>query len=128
MADTEHDEGFFSTNRRLLKEWLEAKLEVYKLKLVRITARAAGHTIWIIVLLFLFFLLTIFLGLTAGFWLSQLTGSHIKGFGIVTLAIVLLIVLLALLRKKLFVDPFIRSIIGKMNDGGKKKEETEENE
>lgn len=126
MAEKGHDEGFFSTNRRLLKEWLEAKLEVYKLKLVRITALAAGHTIWIMVLLFLVFLLATFIGLTAGFWLGQLTGSYAKGFGLVTLAIVLLIVLLALFRKQLFVNPFIRSIIGKMNNGEHKKEETEE--
>lgn len=111
MADAENIASFIKENKKLVKEYVDTKLEIYKLKFIRIFSRSAGYFIWIMVSLFLLWLFIIFLGLVAGFWLSDLTGSYTIGFGIVTLIILLKIILLALLRKSLFINPILRKII-----------------
>ena len=111
MSAPENLGSFFKENKKLLKEYLDTRLEVYKLKLIHIISKSAGYFIWIIVSLFLVFLFATFIGLVAGFWISDITGSYVKGFGIATLIILSFILLLALFRKALFVNPIIRNII-----------------
>lgn len=108
--------SFFTENKKLVKDYIEARLEIYKLKLIRIISKSAGYFVWMTISIILVFLFSIFLGLVAGFWLSELTGSYVLGFGIVTLVVMVKIIVLALLRKKLFVDPVIRNIIRRLNE------------
>ena len=117
MPATETIGSFFSENKKLVKDYLDARLEIYKLKLIRIISKSAGYFVWMIISIILVFLFSIFLGLVAGFWLSELTGSYVLGFGIVTLIILVKIIILASLRNKLFVDPVIRNIIRRLNEG-----------
>jgi hypothetical protein len=116
MSEFENLGSFFRENKKLVKDYLDARLEIYKLKLIRIFSKSAGYFIWIIISLFLLFLFFIFLGLVTGFWLSELTGSYVKGFGLTTLIILVVIIVLALLRKVLFVNPIIRSFINRASD------------
>ncbi len=116
MADAENLGSFFKENKKLIREYVDTRLEIYRLKLIRILSRSAGYFIWIMISLFLLTLFTIFLGLVAGLWLSELTGSYVAGFGIVTGLILLKIIFLAIFRKKLFVNPIIRSVIRRIND------------
>lgn len=115
MQEKETFGSFFIENKKLAKEYLDIKAEIYRLKFTGLFSRFAGYFIWIIISLFLLWLLIIFSGIVIGFWLSDLTGSYIKGFGFATLGTVLVIILLALLRKPLFVNPIIRTIIKKSN-------------
>jgi hypothetical protein len=80
MSEFENLGSFFRENKKLVKDYLDARLEIYKLKLIRIFSKSAGYFIWIIISLFLLFLFFIFLGLVTGFWLSELTGSYVTGF------------------------------------------------
>lgn len=119
MANPEGTEdlgSFFRENTRLLREYAEARIELMKLKFLRGSARAAGTFLWIIISLFLLFLLVIFAGLVLGFWLSAKTGSYTTGFGITTLFMLLLLLLLAVFRRALFIDPFIRTFIRRTAD------------
>lgn len=102
---------FFEETRGLIKDWVETQVNIQKLRIVKTGSTIAGNLIWTIILLFLFTLLIIFLGVTLGFWFSALTGSYVKGFGIVTGLILLKILLLFLLRKKLFIEPAMRKMI-----------------
>jgi len=114
MSNAEGSEdlgSFFRENTRLLREYAEARIELLKLKMLRGAARSAGTFLWIILSLFLVFLLIIFAGLVLGFWLSARTGSYTEGFGITTLILLLLLVLIAVFRRVLFIDPFIRLFI-----------------
>jgi len=112
MSDQKENLGtFFKENSTLAREYFETQMEIYRLKVVRLISKSAGYFIWIIISLFLVLLLLIFLGTVAGLWLSNITGSYIAGFGITTLLIFALIVILALLRKTLFVNPIIKAII-----------------
>lgn len=111
MPESENLGSFFKENKQLAKDYLYTRGMIYKLKLIRIFSKSAGYFIWIIISLFLLSLFIIFLGFTLGFWLSEITGSYAKGFGLTSLVVLVVITVLAWLRKKLFVDPFIRKII-----------------
>ena len=111
MPETEDLGSFFKENKQLAKDYLYTRGMIYKLKLIRIFSKSAGYFIWIIISLFLLSLFIIFLGFTLGFWLSEITGSYAKGFGLTSLIVLVVITILAWLRKILFVDPFIRKII-----------------
>ena len=116
MPDTENLGSFFKENKKHLKDYLETRVDIFRLKMIRIFSKSAGYFIWIIVSLFLLWLFIIFMGLVTGFWLSSVTGSYTKGFGITALIILLLIILLALLRRVLFVNPIIRAVIKNANE------------
>lgn len=111
MPDHDNLGSFFSENKTLLKDYLETKLEIYRLQGVRIASKAIGFLAWIFISVFLLVLLFIFIGLVLGFWFSQLTGSYVAGFGITTGILLLVILLLAVFRKQLFVNPVIRNFI-----------------
>ncbi|MBN9383143.1 MAG: hypothetical protein J0H74_20470 [Chitinophagaceae bacterium] len=115
--------SFISENKAVLKEYLETRMEIYRLQSLRIFSKSAGYFAWIIVSLFLAFLILIFGGLMLGYWFSSMLGSYVKGFGLMTLLLVVLFVLLALFRKSLFVDPVVQSIIQRSRE-----EEMEEEE
>lgn len=103
--------SFFRENTKLAKDYIETRLEIYRLKGIRLVSKSAGFLIWIIVSLFLAFLLIIFLGIVASLWFSQLTGSYLAGFAITSGILLLLVIILALMRKTLFVNPIIRKFI-----------------
>lgn len=108
--------SFFRENKKLVKDYFDTRLDIFRLKMIRVFSKSAGYLIWILISVFLLFLFIIFLGITTGFWLSSLTGSYTRGFGLTTLILLLLIVVLALLRKVLFVNPIIRNIIHRAAD------------
>jgi len=111
MSQPDNLGSFISENKTILKEYVETRMEIYRLQSIRIFSKSAGYFAWIIVSLFLAFLILIFGGLMLGYWFSSMFGSYVKGFGLITLILVVLFVLLALFRKRLFVDPVVQSII-----------------
>ena len=117
MPETETFGSFLKENKKLLREYLDTRMEVYKLKLIRIVSKSAGYLIWVIISLFLLLLLMIFLGVVGGIWLSEVTGSYVLGFGIIASLILVKILFLALFRDALFVNPIIRNVINRIYEG-----------
>jgi hypothetical protein len=117
MNHTDDLGSFFKENKPLLKEYLETRLEIFRLQAVRLISKSAGYLVWILISMFLFFLIMLFSGIVLGCWLSGLTHSYVKGFGLTTLIFVIIFVLLALFRKTLFVNPLTQNIIRKTNEG-----------
>jgi hypothetical protein len=111
MSQPDNLGSFLSENKTILKEYVETRMEIYRLQSIKVFSRTAGYFVWIIISLFLAFLIVIFGGLMLGYWFSSMLGSYVKGFGVMTLLLIVLFVLLALLRKRLFVDPVVQSII-----------------
>jgi hypothetical protein len=111
MTEKEDLGSFFKENKKLVKDYLDTRLEIFKLKMIRMISKLGGHFIWIIISLSLIFLLVTFTGLVIGFWLTDLTGSYVKGFGYTTLIMLGIIIFLGLFRKALFVNPIIRRLI-----------------
>ncbi|MFI5133275.1 MAG: hypothetical protein ACHQEB_03010 [Chitinophagales bacterium] len=117
MAEQQENLGsFFKENTKLAKDYFETRMEIYRLKAIRLISKSAGYLIWTIISLFLLFLFIIFLGVVVSLWLSDITGSYITGFSITTLAIFVLIIVLALLRKVLFVNPIIKAFINQSEE------------
>jgi hypothetical protein len=108
--------SFFAENKTLLKEYLETRLEIYRLQSLRLFAKSAGLFAWVLLSLFLAFLFLLFGGMMVAFWFSSLFHSQVKGFGLVTLLILAVFILLAVFRKALFVDPVIQSVIQKSKE------------
>jgi hypothetical protein len=95
----------------LVKRYFETQLEMYRLKVVRLVSKSAGYFFWMIISAFLVFLFFIFLGVVVSLWLGRLTGSYIAGFAITSMAIFVMIIVMALLRNALFVKPLIRNML-----------------
>jgi hypothetical protein len=108
--------SFIRDNKDTIKEYIETRYEIYRLKGIRTVSKTAGLLGWIIVSMFLLFLIVIFGGLTMGYWLSGLFNSLILGFGLTSLFFVLLFILLAIFRKQLFINPVITAIISQSSE------------
>jgi hypothetical protein len=111
MSQPDNLGSFLSENKTILKEYVETRMEIYRLQSIKVFSKSAGYFAWILVSLFLAILIVIFGGLMLGYWFSSMLGSYVKGFGLMTLLLIFLFVLLALFRKQLFVDPVVQSII-----------------
>lgn len=116
MTETQDFGSFIKENKKLVRDYFDTRLEIYRLRAIRLLARASSYLLWIIVFLVLLSLFIIFGGLVTGFWLTELTGSYVKGFGLTTLLILALIILLALFRRVLFINPIIRLLIRRTSE------------
>jgi hypothetical protein len=125
MSETENLGSFFKENKDLLKEYVETRQEILRLSAIQILAKTAGNLVWIIISLFLLFLIILFAGLVVGFWLSGLTGSHVIGFGLTTLILLIIFSTLAIFRNKWFVNPVIQIIINRSTEEMEDAEEEE---
>ncbi len=117
---------FISENKDLLKEYVETRMEIYRLQSLRIFSKSAGYFAWIMVSIFLAFLIVLFAGFVVGFWFSSLLHSNVEGFGLVTLLLLVIFLLMAIFRKSLFVNPVIQSIIQRSREEDKEAAEGEE--
>ena len=111
MIEKENLGTFLKDNKKLIRDYLDTRLEIFKFKLIRIFSKSTGYLIWVIISLFLFSLLMNFIGLVIGFWFTKITGSYVEGFGYTSLIMLAVIILLALFRKALFINPIIRLMI-----------------
>jgi hypothetical protein len=104
--------AYLKENKDLLQRYIETRVEILRLQLIRSSSKAIGSLVWLIVLLFIFFLLLIFIGLILGFLFAELTGSNVIGFSISTGILFLFALLLIVFRRKLFIDPVVHLLIG----------------
>jgi hypothetical protein len=111
MSTPKNLQDFLDENVSIVKEYLETKTDIYKLKAIRSSSLLLGSLVWIIISAFLFFLLFIFIGLVLGFWFSELAGSFAVGFGLATLLLFFVMLLVFFFRKQLFINPMIRIFI-----------------
>jgi len=102
---------FLNDNKKLLQEYAEVRISIFKLELIRTTSRISGLMIWLIISIFLLFLIFIFGGITLGFLFGELLHSNAAGFACATGIIVVVAILLAIFRKQLFINPVIRVLI-----------------
>jgi len=116
MSQKENMGSFVRENKDTIREYLETRYEIIRLKGIRSISKMAGSLAWVMIILLLGLLVLIFGGLTMGYWLSGIFESNVAGFGLTTLFIIVLLVILFLLRKQLFINPVMRSIINNSTD------------
>jgi hypothetical protein len=117
MSQPENLGSFIAENKDLVKEYLETRLEIYRLQTTRTAAKSAGLIAWIFLSLLLGFLFLLFGGMSLGYWFAGIFHSYVKGFGLVALILLGVFVLIAAFRRALFVDPVIQAIIQKSKEG-----------
>jgi hypothetical protein len=122
MSQPDNLGAFISENKELVKDYIETRMEIYRLQSLRIFSKSAGYFAWIIVSLFLAFLIVLFTGMVLGFWFSTILHSYVEGFGLVTLLLLALFLLIAIFRKSLFVNPVIQSIIQRSREEDKEED------
>ena len=125
MNQPENLGAFIKTNKTILQDYLETRMEIYRLQGVKAASKAIGYLIGLLVSLFLVFLVIIFLGLVLGFWLSDLSGSLIVGFGLTSLIMVFFVFLLVLFRKSLFINPVVKKMISQLHEEDNQEENNE---
>ncbi len=111
MSQSENLGSLIQETKPIIREYLDTRMEIFRLQGVRIASKSAGFLIWVIISLFLLFLILIFSGIVLGCWLSSLTNSYTMGFGLTTLIFLVIFALLALFRNDLFIRPIMQSII-----------------
>jgi hypothetical protein len=116
MSQPENLGSFFQDNKSLLKEYIETRLDIFRLQAIRVTSKSAGYLVWIIISMCLLFLIALFSGLALGYWFSALLHSYVKGFGLMAILMVLVFILFTLFRMKLFVEPVVKTIIQSATD------------
>ena len=116
MSEPQNLGSFIAENKDLLKEYLETRMEIYRLQSMRVAAKSAGMIAWIFLSLLLGFLFILFAGLMVAYWFAGIFHSYVKGFGMVALIILIVFVVIAVFRRAIFVDPVIQSIIQKTKE------------
>jgi len=102
--------GIFKEIKDAIEENIDARIELLQLEATDRTARLVGAMTYGIIAGVLLVFVLLFLSLVAGFYFTELTGSTLKGFGIVAVIYVLLVVLLMVFRKK-FINLVTNSIV-----------------
>ena len=105
--------SFFKDTKPLLKDYIDTRLDLFRLQAIRIISKSAGMLVWLLVSLFLVFLIMLFSGIVLGCWFSARFHSYVLGFGMATLLMGLVFGLLAIFRKPLVIYPLMQLIIKK---------------
>ena len=94
-----------------LQQYVRVQSDILRLEVGNKLAIGSSVLALVILVALLAFVFVIFLTLSAGIWLSELMGSYVQGFGIVTVVLFLLLVLLLIFRKQLITRPIQNAII-----------------
>jgi len=105
------EENYFKDTSRRLKQYAEQRLLLMRLQLTEKLSRVAATLITTVLMVVIGLLLLIFVSVTAGLWLSQLTGSLAAGFGIVALFYFLAFLFIIIFMKKILQNFFINKFI-----------------
>ena len=111
MSDKETFSAFFRENRALLREYLELRMDLFRLQGIRVISRSFSMLVVALIVALMALFVLLFLGLAFAWWIAGITGSNIIGFASAAGLFMLLLVLVILLRRPLFQNPLIRLFI-----------------
>lgn len=102
----ENENDFFNDTYNVLTNYVEDRLLLLRIRAAEKSGKLAAILIKLaVVVIFIFFIL-LFASLTLGYYLSQLTGSLVRGFGALT-GFYLVLFLLFLLINKQFISKWV---------------------
>lgn len=109
MDDSKAD--FFIRFKEEVIAYIHLRIELFKISSYEKIAKVGAAVFSGLIMMVLFFFVMIFISLMAGFYFSELTGSHIKGFSIVTGIYFLLLMICIVFRKPLFEKILVNKMI-----------------
>lgn len=102
---------YFQDTKNKLSGYIQQRLLLFRLQATKKISHIAAGVITVIVIAVIGLFLLIFGSITAGFWLSDITGSIIAGFGIVALFYFLVFLFVILFLRKILRNFFINKLI-----------------
>lgn len=111
MSNSETFKDFYQENSKLLKEYIDTRLELLRLHSIKTLSRTLSMLILVSLISFMVLFFLLFLVISFSWMMAEVTGSNTLGF-LCGGGVFLLIILLAIiLRKPLFLNPLIRLFI-----------------
>jgi len=106
--------GYYTESKGLLKEYVEVRLKLLKLQLIKALSRSLGMLFAMMVVSFFAFLVILFLGFSFSAWIMAETGNAALGYAAGAGLFFIFLLLVIILRKPLFMNPLIRVFIREM--------------
>lgn len=100
-----------------IQSYVKVQTEIVRLEITNKLAIGSSVLALFFLIALILFVLVLFIGLSAGLWLSDLFGSYVKGFGLITAILLLKLLVLIVFRRKLLLHPIQNAIINSsLND------------
>ncbi|MBL7931752.1 MAG: phage holin family protein [Bacteroidia bacterium] len=107
----ENESDFFNDTYNILTNYVEDRLLLLRIRAAEKSGKLAAILIKLaVVVIFIFFIL-LFASLTLGYYLSQVTGSLVSGFGALTVTYLVLFLLFLLINKQFISKWVINTVI-----------------
>ena len=107
----EEEVNYFKDTKDKVKQHLQQRLLLLRLQTTEKISTVASTIITVVVVAVVAVFLLIFLSITAGYWLADLTGSLTTGFGIVALFYLVVFLFVAFFLRKILQNFFINKFI-----------------
>lgn len=102
---------FYQENRKLLSEYLETRLQLFRLIAIRTLSRTFSMFIVVCLVSFMVLFFLLFLVISFSWLMADVTGSAALGFLCGAGVFLVIIMLAVVFRKPLFLNPLIRLFI-----------------
>lgn len=99
--DQDKQDSFFSNYKDLLVDYAEKRIELAKLEAIEKTAIVGGMSASFVLIILFGFLSLMFVSVMLGFLFAEISGSMLKGFGLLALFYVILFLLVIVFRKSI---------------------------
>ncbi len=111
--------------QQLIGEYIALKKRIAKLTIIQYLAKAGGAILESLVSIVLISIVLVLAAITGALWLSSKTGSYISGFGLMTVFVLIVGIIIHLLRKILFVNPIVHRLVRKLHAGSEETSKTD---
>jgi hypothetical protein len=111
MSNATNFSEFYQENKKLVREYIETRVELLKLKSVRSLSQVLSLMIILFITSALLLFVMLFLGMSFAWWIARLTDSNAIGFLSAAGLFTLLVMIVIALRKPLFRTPLIKMFI-----------------
>lgn len=105
------EQNFFKDTKQKLQQYIQQRILLLRLQATDKISRIASAIITVVLMVVIGLFLLIFASITAGFWLTHLTGSAIAGFGIVALFYFVVFLFIIIFLKKILQNLLINKLI-----------------
>jgi uncharacterized membrane protein YqjE len=101
QKDSEVHDSFLANYKDLVVDYTEKRIELIKLEAVEKTAIVGGLSASFLLIILFSFMSIMFLSVMMGFLLADVTGSMLKGFGLLAFFYVLMLIIVVIFRNSI---------------------------